>query len=135
MSVFHTVVLPGGTYQLIRTYRYGVSTASNRCSQSPSHSQIILYERDWLHGRNSCLKFDVVHSTGRLDWHGFWVIPHTTICEQGKSELSKCRLNELCCKCTVHRWNALELNFPLMYGTCTADEIWFWKSEIMTKAQ
>ena len=67
--------------------------------------------------------------------HGFWLIPHTTIWEQRKSELSKCRLNELCCKCTVHRWNALELNFPLMYGTCTADEICFCKSEIMTKAQ
>ena len=36
-----------------------------------------------------------------------------------KSELSKWRLNELCCKRTIYRWNRLELNFPLMYGTCT----------------
>ena len=36
--------------QLIRTYRYDVSTASNRCSQSPSHSQIALYEGDWMMG-------------------------------------------------------------------------------------
>ena len=36
-----------------------------------------------------------------------------------KSELSKWGLNELCCKRTVHRWNRLELNFPLMYGTGT----------------
>ena len=56
--------------QLIRTYRYDVSTASHRCSQSPSHSQIVLYERDWMIGRNSCLSFDTVHSTGRLDWIG-----------------------------------------------------------------
>ena len=34
-----------------------------------------------------------------------------------KSQLSKCRLNELCCKRTVYRWNRLELNFPSMYGT------------------
>ena len=67
--------------------------------------------------------------------HGFWVIPHTTIWEQRKSELSKCRLNELCCKCTVHRWNPLELNFPSRYGTCTADEIWFWKSENIPNVQ
>ena len=37
-----------------------------------------------------------------------------------KSELSKWGLNELCCKRTVHRWNRLELNFPLMYGTGTS---------------
>ena len=36
-----------------------------------------------------------------------------------KSELSKWGLNELCCKRTVYRWNRLELNFPLMYGTGT----------------
>ena len=36
-----------------------------------------------------------------------------------KSELSKWGLNELCCKRTVNRWKALELNFPLMYGTGT----------------
>jgi hypothetical protein len=41
---------------------------SNRCTQSPSHSQIVLYEGDWVHGMNSSLKFDVVHSAGRLDW-------------------------------------------------------------------
>ena len=34
-----------------------------------------------------------------------------------KSEVSKWGLNELCCKRTVHRWNRLELRFPLMYGT------------------
>ena len=37
-----------------------------------------------------------------------------------KSELSKWGLNELCCKRTVYRWNRLELNFPLMYGTGTS---------------
>ena len=37
-----------------------------------------------------------------------------------KSELSKWGLNELCCKRTVCRWNRLELNFPLMYGTDTS---------------
>ena len=35
-----------------------------------------------------------------------------------KSELSKCRLNDVCCKCTVRRWKGLELAFPLMYSTC-----------------
>ena len=46
-------------------------------SQSPSHSQIVLYERDWKKGGNYRLlalpgTFDVVHScTGRLDWIAF----------------------------------------------------------------
>ena len=42
-----------------------------------------------------------------------------------KSEWSRCRLNDLSCKCTVHRWNRLELSFLLMYGTNTTDEICF----------
>ena len=40
----------GAPTQTIRTYRYDVSTASNRCSQSPSHSQIVLYEGDCMMG-------------------------------------------------------------------------------------
>ena len=36
-----------------------------------------------------------------------------------KSEWSRCRLNDLSCKCTVHRWKALELSFLLVYGTYT----------------
>ena len=34
-----------------------------------------------------------------------------------KSEWSRCRLNDLSSKCTVHRWKALELSFLLVYGT------------------
>ena len=33
--------------QLIRTLTFPPCVASNRCTQSPSHSQIVLYERDW----------------------------------------------------------------------------------------
>ena len=55
--------------QLIRTYRYDVSTASNRCSQSPSHSQIALYEGECMMGvHDNTYEFDVVHSMGRIDW-------------------------------------------------------------------
>ena len=53
---------------------------------------------------------------------GLWLIPHTSIWEQQESDLSKCRLNDLSCKCTVHRWKAESLTFPLMYGTYSTDE-------------
>ena len=36
--------------QLIRPIRFQVSVACNRCDQSPSHSEIILYGRDWMSG-------------------------------------------------------------------------------------
>ena len=39
-----------------------------------------------------------------------------------KSELSKWRLNELCCRCTVHLWNRLELSFPSRYAAKFADK-------------
>ena len=34
--------------QLIRTLTFPLSVASHRCSQSPSHPEIVLYERDWM---------------------------------------------------------------------------------------
>ena len=58
--------------------------------------------------------------SGAGNVHTIYSIIRGEMSDMRKSELSKWRLNELCCKRTVYRWNRLELNFPLMYGTGTS---------------
>ena len=57
------LLLRSRTHQLIRTLTFPLSVASHRCSQSPSHPEIVLSERDGMKGGNFPLSFDVIHST------------------------------------------------------------------------
>ena len=59
----------------------------------------------------------VISISGAGTVHTIYSIIRGAMSHMRKSELSKWGLNELCCKRTVHRWNRLELRFPLMYGT------------------
>ena len=61
----------------------------------------------------------MISISGAGTLHTIYSIIRGATSDMRKSELSKWGLNELCCKRTVYRWNRLELNFPLMYGTGT----------------
>ena len=51
-----------------------------------------------------------------------------------RSDLAKCRQDELCCRRTIRRWNPEARGFRLMYGTPTADEKKFIHTPVSTKS-
>ena len=50
-----------------------------------------------------------------------------------RSDLAKCRQDELCCRRTIRRWNPEARGFRLMYGTPAADEKKFIHSPVSPK--
>ena len=51
-----------------------------------------------------------------------------------RSDLAKCRQDDLCCRRTIRRWNPEARGFRLMYGTPTADEKKFIHTPVSTKS-
>ena len=53
-----------------------------------------------------------------------------------RSDLAKCRQDDLCCRRTIRRWNPEARSFRLMYGTCTpaADEKFFIHTPVSSKS-
>ena len=61
---------------------------------------------------------------------------HSPIVKYGtveKSNLAKCRQDDLCCRRTIRRWNPEARSFRLMYGTPAADENFFIHAPVSTK--
>ena len=50
-----------------------------------------------------------------------------------RSDLAKCRQDDLCCRRTIRRWNPEARSFRLMYGTPAADENFFIHTPVSTK--
>ena len=62
---------------------------------------------------------------------------HSPIVKYGtveKSNLAKCRQDDLCCRRTIRRWNPEARSFRLMYGTPAADEKIFIHTPVSTKS-
>ena len=51
-----------------------------------------------------------------------------------RSDLAKCRQDELCCRRTIRRWNPEARGFRLMYGTRAADEKNFIHTPVSAKS-
>ena len=51
-----------------------------------------------------------------------------------RSDLAKCRQDELCCRRTIRRWNPEARGFRLMYGTPAADEKKFIHTPVSPKS-
>ena len=51
-----------------------------------------------------------------------------------RSDLAKCRQDELCCRRTIRRWNPEARGFRLMYGTPAADEKNFIHTPVSAKS-
>ena len=51
-----------------------------------------------------------------------------------RSDLAKCRQDELCCRRTIRRWNPEARGFRLMYGTPAADEKKFIHTPVSSKS-
>ena len=51
-----------------------------------------------------------------------------------RSDLAKCRQDELCCRRTIRRWNPEARGFRLMYGTPAADEKIFIHTPVSPKS-
>ena len=51
-----------------------------------------------------------------------------------RSDLAKCRQDDLCCRRTIRRWNAEARGFRLMYGTRAADEQIFIHAPVSAKS-
>ena len=61
---------------------------------------------------------------------------HSPIVKYGtveKSNLAKCRQDDLCCRRTIRRWNPEACSFRLMYGTPAADEKFFIHTPVSTE--
>ena len=62
---------------------------------------------------------------------------HSPIVEYGtvqRTDLAKCRQDELCCRRTIRRWNPEARGFRLMYGTPAADEKKFIHTPVSSKS-
>ena len=51
-----------------------------------------------------------------------------------RSDLAKCRQDDLCCRRTIRRWNPEARGFRLMYGTLAADEKNFIHTPVSAKS-
>ena len=51
-----------------------------------------------------------------------------------RSDLAKCRQDDLCCRRTIRRWNPEARGFRLMYGTPAADEKNFIHTPVSSKS-
>ena len=51
-----------------------------------------------------------------------------------RSDLAKCRQDDLCCRRTIRRWNPEARGFRLMYGTPAADEKIFIHTPVSSKS-